>query len=129
MEILIKRSNSDSKLPAYNREAGSGIDLFVGEEITIEPNERAMVSTGVSLALPVGYIGTILNQANSIVKSNFRLTSMVIDSGYRDEIVLEVFNLDTEPKTFAIGEKIAEMSVQQIERSRLIEVEDLDGTN
>lgn len=59
MEILIKRLNPNAKLPVYGREAGPGIDLYTIEDVTIPPGEKKVLSTGISMAMPVGYIGEL----------------------------------------------------------------------
>ena len=125
MEILIKRLNEEVKLPAYGREAGPGIDLYVAKDITINPGEKVIVPTGVIIAMPVGYVGYICG-ANCMNSSDcVKVNISVLDSGYREEVVVEVINTGTDVRTYSVGEKIAQILVHQIVRSQLIEVEDL----
>lgn len=127
MEILIKRLNPNAKLPVYGREAGPGIDLYTIEDVTIASGDKKVVSTGISMAMPVGYIGVICGPSGMVVGDTNRVTMSVLDSGYREEIKIEITNHGSETQAFSVGEKIAQLLVHKVERSRLIEVEDLDG--
>lgn len=125
MEILIKRLNENAKLPAYGREAGPGIDLYIDKDVAIEPGAKAVLSTGVIIAMPVGYVGYICGSNCMNIDDCVRTTMSVLDSGYREEIMVEVTNIGSDVQTFSAGEKIAQILVHQIVRSQLIEVEDL----
>lgn len=127
MEILIKRLNPNAKLPVYGREAGPGIDLCTIENVTILPGEKRVLSTGISMAMPVGYIGVICGSNGMVVGDSNRVTTSVLDSGYREEIKIEITNDGSETCIFRTDEKIAQLLVHKVEHSRLIEVEDLDG--
>ncbi|MGB7816238.1 MAG: hypothetical protein WBL28_07795 [Methylotenera sp.] len=127
MEILIKRLNHNAKLPVYDREAGPGIDLYASEEVTIEPSKRAVIATGVAMAMPVGYVGMIWSQNGVTTGQTLKVTTGVIDSGYREEIKIELKNIGTEARTFQIGDKLAQLLIQQIHHANLIEAEELGG--
>jgi dUTP pyrophosphatase len=125
MEILIKRLDKETALPAYGREIGPGINLCAAKEVRVEPGARVMVPTGVAVALPVGYVGNIINEYSSMVESAVRVTTGTVDSGYRHEIVVEVTNSSEVPHTFLPGAKVAQMLVQKVEHAQMIEAEDL----
>ena len=125
MEILIKRLNEEVKLPAYGREAGPGIDLYIAKDITINPGEKVVVPTGVIIAMPIGYVGYICGANCMNFSDCLRVSMAVLDSGYREEVFVEVINTGTDVRTYSVGEKIAQILVHQIVRSQLIEVEDL----
>ncbi|MFT7645200.1 MAG: dUTP pyrophosphatase [Candidatus Paceibacteria bacterium] len=127
MEILIKRINDDAKLPAYKQEVGPGIELYAFGEVIIEPGEKVLVSTGIAIAMPVGYVGLVWNQNNMILDQDIRVTATIIDSGYRDEVKVELFNAGTENRTIADAEVVAQLLVQSVSHARLIEAEDLSG--
>jgi len=127
MEILIKRTDENAKLPVYGREAGPGIDLYILEQTVIEPGETKVLSTGVAMAMPIGYIGLISGVNGMVVNDAKRVTPAVLDSGYREEIKIEMTNTDVVAYTFTAGERIAQVLVHQVTRSRLIEAEDLGG--
>jgi len=127
MEILIKRLNENVKLPVYGREAGPGIDIYSDKDVVIEPGAVQVLSTGVVIAMPVGYVGLISGPHSMVINDTKRVTPAVLDSGYREEIKIEITNTDAVPYTYTAGEKIAQLLVHQISRSNLIEAEDLDG--
>jgi len=127
MEILIKRISDSAKLPVYGREAGPGIDLFASEEVTVEPGKHAVVSTGVALAMPVGYVGFVWNQQGVTTGQAIKVTTGVIDSGNREEIKIELKNIGNEAKTFRTGDKVAQLLIQQIHHASLIEAAEFGG--
>lgn len=127
MEILIKRLDDNAKLPAYGREVGPGIDLSSLHEVTLEPGASVQVSTGIAVAMPVGYIGFIWSQTPMTINDPIKVTESIVDSGYRDEVIIELTNTSGEARTIAAGEVIAQLLVQQIHRAHLIEAEDVSG--
>lgn len=128
MEILIKRLHEDAKLPAYGREAGPGIDLSSLHEVVIEPGAKARVSTGIAMAMPVGYVGLIWSQDTMTISDPLKVTQGIVDSGYREEIIVELTNTSGATRTIAAGEVIAQLLVQQVHRAHLIEAEDVSGS-
>lgn len=129
MEILIKRLNEQTKLPAYSREAGPGMDLYALDTITVEPGAMSVVSTGVAIAMPVGYVGVIADVHGMATDEAIKVSTRMVDSGYRDEITVVLRNTGAEPHTIAAGERVAQMLVQQVHHAHLIEAEDLSGTD
>ncbi|MBP6881641.1 MAG: dUTP diphosphatase [Candidatus Pacebacteria bacterium] len=127
MEILIKRLEEKAKLPAYSHEAGPGIDLYALNTVIIEPGAKVRVQTGIAMAMPVGYIGLIWNEQPMVINSSLKVTRGMVDSGYRDEIVVELTNVGAETHTINAGETVAQVLVQQIHLAHLIEAEDLSS--
>ena len=125
MEILIKRLDEQAKLPVYGSQAGPGIDIFALGEVTIGSGEKKVVSTGIVLAVPVGYIAYTWNQKSVSTKQEIKVTTEGIDSGYREEVRVELSNIGSEPKTIMAGERIAQLLVHKIHQVTLIEAEDL----
>jgi dUTP pyrophosphatase len=128
MEILIKRISENTTLPAYGREAGPSIDLYAATEVRIEPGARAQVSTGVAMAFPVGFVGQIVDQYNTVIEEAVRVTPCTIDSGHRSEIRVELHNIGTTPVTFLSGSRVAQLLVVKVERAQLIEAEDVSAS-
>ncbi len=128
MEILIKRLSEDATLPSYGREAGPGIELCALAGVVIEPGARVAVSTGIAIAMPVGYIGLVWGVNSMIVSEPIKVKTAIIESGYRDEIMIELKNTGTEPKTIGAGEVVAQLLVQQVHHAHLIEAEDLSSS-
>ncbi len=116
-----------AKLPAYSHEAGPGIDLYALNTVIIEPGAKVRVQTGIAMAMPVGYIGLIWNEQPMVINSSLKVTRGMVDSGYRDEIVVELTNVGAETHTINAGETVAQVLVQQIHLAHLIEAEDLSS--
>lgn len=127
MEILIKRVHDNAKLPEYGREAGPGIDLYALSDMTLEPGEKMVVSTGVAMAIPVGYIGLIRSQHSNVISQSVKVTVDQIDSGYREEVSVELTNTGESSVSVAAGEQIAQLLILQTHRAHLIEAEDVSG--
>lgn len=125
MEILIKRLTEKAKMPAYSRVASPGIDLYSQFEVPVEPGAKVAISTGVAVAIPVGYVGWIKDPKSMAIGHTVSVTAALVDSNYRDEIVLEVTNNSSETRVFAPGDTVAQLLVQKVERAKLIEAEDL----
>lgn len=128
MEILIKKLNDQAKLPAYASEAGPGIDLYSLVGVTIEPGARVVVSTGIAMAVPVGYVGLIWNKNGMVTEEPLKVTGSRIDSGYRDEITVELTNAGSETLSISAGDQIAQILIQQVHRAHLIEAADLSSS-
>lgn len=127
MEILIKRLSEDAKLPAYSSEAGPGIDLFALNEVVVEPGATVRVSTGAAFAMPVGYVGLIWSPEGMSTNDSLKVANAVVDSGFRDEVMVELVNTGSEVRTFMAGEKVAQLLVQKIHRMQIIEAADVSG--
>ena len=132
IELPIKRLAPDVELPSYAYEGDAGLDLRSAETITLEPFERALISTGLAIALPEGYAGFVqprsglaINQGLSIVN-----TPGLIDSHYRGELKVIAINLDAHnPIHIQKGDRIAQLVVQAVPVVKLTEVEELDKTD
>ena len=129
MEILIKRLSEQAVLPVYSSEAGPEIDVHSLGEVTIEPGAKIVVSTGIAIAMPIGYVGLLWNKSGMSVNDAVKVTSGIIDSGYRAEILIEMENAGDEPRAIGAGEKIAQLLIQKVERANLIEAEDLSSSS
>ena len=131
MELRIKRLDAGLPLPAYAHDGDAGLDLYAAEDRTLRPFERALVPTGIAVAIPEGYAGFIQPRSGLAISRGLTFVNSpgLIDSHYRGEIKLIAINLDpTEPLVVVRGEKIAQLVVQRVERVCLTEAEDLDET-
>ncbi len=122
-------SDPDLPLPDYARPGDAGADLVARIEVTLEPNGgRAMVPTGVALALPEGYAGFV--QPRSGLALRYGVTCLnapgLIDSGYRDEIAVLLVNTDPEA-AYEVhrGDRIAQLVIQRVETARFMRVDQL----
>lgn len=104
-----------SFVPSYAHYDDAGADLCTVEEVVLEPMQRALVPTGVSIALPEGYVAFVHPRSGLAIKKGITVLNApgTIDSGYRGEIKVPLINLSPETVTFHRGERIAQLVVQQ----------------
>lgn len=131
VELRIKRLDPDLPLPSYAHSGDAGLDLFAVESRTLAPFERALVGTGIAIALPDGYAGFVQPRSGLALKRGltFVNTPGLIDCHYRGEIKLIAINLDPAvPLVIERGEKIAQLVIQRVETAIVTEVTGLDHT-
>jgi len=129
MKLPIKKLTPTATIPTgFAHEGDAGIDLFAAEAVEIKPMERVQVSTGIALAIPLGYVGLIWDKSGLSHKSGLKVMGGVIDAGYRGEIKVGIVNLGTEIHTFAVGDKVTQLLIQKIEQPEIIEVQELEDT-
>ena len=132
MKLPIKRLDPDLPLPKYAKAGDAGWDLLAAEDMTIQPGGgRALVPTGLSLAIPEGYAGFVQPRSGLAVKNGITVlnTPGLIDSGYRGE--LKVLLINTDPNTpFEIvrGERIAQLVIQKVEQVEFVEMDSLPSS-
>jgi len=128
MIIKIKKLNAEAKIPCYAHEGDAGMDLFSCEDIILKPNERKWISTGISIALPEGYVSLVWDKSGIAGKG---LTTLggVLDAGYRGEYKILILNISDQNYNIKKGEKIAQILIQKVEKAEIKEVEKLDKTS
>lgn len=119
-------------IPAYAHPGDAGADITASESVTLQPGERALVKTGVSIALPDGFVAYVMPRSGLALKHGIALVNSpgTIDAGYRGEI--GVILLNTDPTTaFEVnpGDRIAQLVIQPVVRAEFVPVEELPGTN
>ena len=133
MEIPITRIDSDLPLPKYAKEGDAGADLVANENITLDPaGGRALISTGIAIAIPEGYAGFVQPRSGLAAKHGVTClnTPGLIDSGYRGELKVLLINTDPEtPFEVVKGERIAQLVIQRVESVEFIEVEALSDSD
>ena len=133
MEIPITRIDSDLPLPKYAKEGDAGADLVPNENITLDPaGGRALISTGIAIAIPEGYAGFVQPRSGLAAKHGVTClnTPGLIDSGYRGELKVLLINTDPEtPFEVVKGERIAQLVIQRVESVEFNEVEQLDDSD
>ena len=128
MRVPIKRLDPSLSLPSYASEGDAGLDLPAAQDVTLKPGERALVGTGIALAIPPGYAGFVLPRSGRAVKEGLGVVNGpgLVDSGYRGEVKVAAINLDSyEPIHLRRGEKIAQLVIQRVEQAELEEVSEL----
>lgn len=129
--VLIKRLDPDLPLPARAHPGDAGLDLFAAVAVTLGPGERAVVPTGVAIALPDGYAAFVHPRSGLAARHGISIVNApgTVDAGYRGEIRVTLLNTDTRtPVSFQRGDRIAQLVIQQVARPALHEVELLPGS-
>ena len=119
-------------LPSYQSEHAAGMDLLaaIEQDLHLAPGERALVSTGVALAIPAGYEGQVRPRSGLAVREGITLLNSpgTIDADYRGTVKLVVVNHGSEPVTIRRGERLAQLVLARVERVFLEIASELPGT-
>lgn len=129
--IAVKRLDPDVPLPMRAHPEDAGADLYAAEDVVIEPGQRALVGTGIAIALPVGTVGLIHPRSGLAVKHGLSIvnTPGTIDAGYRGELKVCLINTDPEtPVAITQGMRVAQLVVQRVELVDFVEATELDDT-
>ncbi len=128
--ITIDKSTPKELYPSYATEGSAGADLKSAEDGVIAPGEIKLVSTGVKMAIPIGYEVQIRPRSGLAMKHgiSFVNTPGTIDSDYRGEVKLIMINHGSEPFTFKYGDRLAQMVVAKCEMCRF-ETNDINETS
>jgi len=132
VDVLITRLDPDLPLPSYGHPGDAGLDLHAREDATLAPGERALVPTGIAIALPAGYAAFVHPRSGLALRSGVGVVNGpgTVDAGYRGEISVILINLDpSEPVVIRRGDRIAQLVVQPVSHATLVEVEQLPGSH
>ena len=130
-KVLIKRLDPTVPLPTYAKAGDAGADLATRIDFTIKPGERMLVPTGISIALPNGFVALVHPRSGLAIKHGISMvnTPGTVDAGFRGELQVILINHDlTESVSFKQGDRIAQLVIQKVERADFIEVEQLPGS-
>lgn len=119
-------------LPSYAHAGDAGADLCAAAAVELAPGARALVPTGVAVALPPGYVGLVHPRSGLAARLGVTVLNApgTVDSGYRGEIMVNLVNHDPErPATIERGDRIAQLVVQRVERAEFHRVAELPGTS
>jgi dUTP pyrophosphatase len=129
--VRIRMLDEGMPMPGYAHDGDAGADLATAEDVVIQPGERVLVGTGVSIALPEGYVGLVHPRSGLAWRTGLTIvnTPGTLDSGYRGEVKVCLLNTDTRaPVVLRRGDRIAQLVVQPVARARFVEVGALDET-
>jgi dUTP pyrophosphatase len=117
--------------PVYAKAGDAGADLRSVEDLIISNGARALVRTGVRIALPAGYVGLVHPRSGLALKHGITVLNSpgTIDAGYRGEIMVTLFNSGTEDFEIKVGDRIAQLVVQEFFEARFIRVESLPDSD
>mgnify|MGYP001602600025 FL=1 len=119
---------SGESIPQYAHAGDAGADITASEKIAIPPRERILVSTGVRLEIPEGYVGLIWPRSGLAVKKGIDCGAGVIDSHYRGEVKVLLFNHSDNEFQIEPGDRIAQILIQKVERVEFHLVDQLNET-
>ncbi|HEX6248056.1 MAG TPA: dUTP diphosphatase [Nocardioidaceae bacterium] len=131
VEILIRRLDPDVPVPAYAHPGDAGADLTTTVDVELAPGERAVVPTGLAIALPEGYAAFVHPRSGLAARCGVSIvnTPGTVDAGYRGEVKVVLVNLDpAEPVSLRRGDRVAQLVVQRVERASFVEVDRLPGS-
>ncbi|MFJ7777966.1 dUTP diphosphatase [Streptomyces yangpuensis] len=131
VDVLLRRVDPEVPIPAYGHPGDAGCDLVTTEAAVLEPGERAVLPTGVAIALPDGYAAFVHPRSGLAARCGLALVNApgTVDAGYRGEIKVIVVNLDPrESVRFERFDRIAQLVVQRVEKVRFHEVAELPGS-
>lgn len=118
-------------LPAYAHPGDAGADLVSAETVRLEPGQRALVGTGVSIALPEGFAAFVVPRSGLAAKHGITIVNApgTVDAGYRGEIKVALLNTDQHDAfDIAVGDRIAQLIVAPVARAVFVPVEELPGS-
>ena len=131
-EVLIQRLDPGVPLPSYAHPGDAGADLTTAEDVELGPGERALVRTGIAIALPDGYAAFVHPRSGLAAKHGVTLVNApgTVDAGYRGEIKVTLLNTDRDhPVSFSRGDRIAQLVIQRVERALFHEETVLPGSS
>lgn len=125
--LKVKRLNENAKLPTKNL-GDAGYDLYCSSPITILPGGRTLAETGIALEIPTGYVGLVWPRSGMAVNWGLDTLAGVIDSTYRGELKVLLYNTSDDVMMFKAGTKIAQLVVQQHAEFEIVETTELSNT-
>ncbi|MDF2825386.1 MAG: deoxyuridine 5-triphosphate nucleotidohydrolase [Mycobacterium sp.] len=127
--LAVVRLDPELPLPSRAHIGDAGVDLYSAADVSLKPGERALVGTGIAVAIPVGMVGLIHPRSGLAARVGLSIVNSpgTVDAGYRGEIKVSLINLDPgTPIEISRGDRIAQLLVQRVELPELIEVSSFD---
>lgn len=131
VQVLVTRLDPDLVLPRYAKPGDAGADIVSRIDVTLAPGERALVPTGIAIALPDGYVALVHPRSGLAVKHGVTMVNSpgTVDAAYRGELQIILINHDRdEAVSFKRGDRIAQLVIQKVEHADFIEVSELPGS-
>ena len=132
VDILVQRLDPGLDLPRYEHPGDAGLDLRARTDVVLQPGERALVPTGIAVAIPAGYAGLVHPRSGLAVRHGLSIVNApgTIDAGYRGEIQVCLVNLDpVAPIELHRGDRIAQLVIQSVAEAVIHEAEVLPGSH
>lgn len=116
-------------LPSYSREGDAGIDLRSVESLVIKPKGRALVGTGIQVAIPPGFMGLVRDRSGLAAEFGIHTMAGVVDSNYRGEVKVVLLNTGDQDYSIGINDRIAQLVILPVATAKIEETESLSRTN
>ena len=129
MEIKVQKLDKYARLPSKANEYDAGWDLYASEDGVIEPGQKELIGTQIALGIPDSYVGLIWDRSGMAAKKGIHRFAGVIDSGYRGEIKVCLWNSSSEYYVINKGDRIAQILLQPVPQFSLQEVDNLSATD
>ena len=131
IELAVRRLRADAQLPTKAYRGDAGMDLSAAERVELGPGERALVATGLAVAIPDGYAGYVQPRSGLATRHGISIvnTPGLVDAGYRGELLVNLLNTDTaEPFIVEPGMRIAQLVILPVPEVEIVEVDELPAT-
>ncbi len=128
MQLKIKKLHSDAKMPTKGYAGDAGMDFFALEKVVFAPSTQMRVRTGIAIEIPDGYVGLMWDKSSVSFNQGLKTVGGVIDSGFRGELVMSLYNMTDIQQVIEKGHKINQMIIQKYEDCDIVEVVDLSET-
>lgn len=132
VDVLLKRLDPGVPLPAYAHDADAGADLAAAADVTLEPGERALVPTGIAIALPDGWAAFVHPRSGLAAREGITIVNApgTVDAGFRGEIRVCLLNTDARRRVILRrGDLIAQLIFQRVARATFTEVDELPASS
>jgi len=131
MRVLFRKTDPAARLPEYAHPGDAGMDVRSVETVVIAPGARALVRTGLVMALPPGYEAQVRSRSGLALKHGVAVLNSpgTIDAGYRGEVGVILVNHGAEPFTVEVGMKVAQMVVAPVVHAEIAETDEVDETD
>ena len=128
MQLLIKKLSPDAILPKFALPGDAALDIYSNETVLLHPNQKAIVKTGIAIAIPKGHVGLIWDKGGMAAKFHLHTLAGVFDENYRGEYQIVIANLGEKSYTIEKGQKICQLLIQPVLQPEVKEVTELDST-
>ena len=131
VQVLISRLDPKLPMPVYAHAGDAGADLYARQDVFLAPGQRALIPTGVAIALPAGYAAFVHPRSGLAARHGITVLNApgTVDAGYRGEILVNLLNTDTHQGfTITRGDRIAQLVVQRVSEAHFVELRSLPGS-
>lgn len=131
MNVRVRLLHAGARLPVRAHPGDAGADLHAAESVVLPPGERRDVGTGLALAIPAGFAGFVQPRSGLAFRHGIMVTNSpgLIDSGYRGELRVSLYNSGRETVSIEPGDRVAQLVIQRVETPTFEAVETLDATD